>query len=97
MPIADAATRSCGHDTPGPGNGRGNQFIEETVMVRLDSGGEADQVVLPATRSKIIGGKPSTRPVLCGRGIPLQPVKAETGPARIASAVAAAFRPNCNF
>ena len=50
----------------GQGTVEGINLLKETVMVRLDSGGEADQVVLPATEVEIIGGKPCKRGQSCG-------------------------------
>lgn len=45
----------------GQGNVEAVNLLKETVTVRLDSGGEADLVVLPAIDVEIIGGKPGKR------------------------------------
>lgn len=45
----------------GQGMVEGINLLKETVTVRLDCGGEADLIVLPATEVEIIGGKPGKR------------------------------------
>jgi len=52
----------------GQGMVEGINLLKETVTVRLDCGGEADLVVLPATDVEIIGGKPGKRCQQGGRG-----------------------------
>lgn len=52
----------------GQGMVEGINLLKETVTVRLDCGGEADLIVLPATDVEIIGGKPGKRCQQGGRG-----------------------------
>ncbi len=54
--------------TQGQGSVEAINLLKETVTVRLDCGGEADQVVLPATDVEIIGGKPCKRGQQGGKG-----------------------------
>ena len=53
----------------GQGMVEGVNLLKETVTVRLDCGGDADLIVLPAVETEIIGGKPGKRcPAGGGKG-----------------------------